>query len=316
MFRLKIGILDDYQDVARSLADWASLDADVEVFTAPFVGADEVVKQLADFDVLVAMRERTRFPAEVLSRLRSLKLLVSTGPVNSAIDVGTAQELGVVVSGTGYFSYPTAELTWALILAAARRLPQQVQSMRTGGWQLGLGTSVKGLTLGVLGLGNVGEQVAAIAHAFGMRVISWSENLTAERAAEQEATAVSREQLFAEADVLSIHMVLSERTRGMVGAAELAMMKPTSILVNTSRGPIVNEDALVDALRRHVISCAAIDVFDTEPLPADHPLRSLDNALLTPHIGYVSRQLYSVFYQDAVEDIAAFISGSPIRVIG
>jgi phosphoglycerate dehydrogenase-like enzyme len=315
MFRLKIGILDDYQDVALSLADWSSLDADVTVFTAPFVDADEVVKELADFDVLVAMRERTRFPAEVLPHLRSLKLLVSTGTVNSAIDVAAARELGVVVSGTGYFSYPTAELTWALILAAARKLPQQVQSMRTGGWQLGLGTSVQGLTLGVLGLGNVGQQVAAIAHAFGMRVIAWSENLTAERAAEHDVTAVSREQLFAEADVLSIHMVLSERSRGMVGASELAMMKPTSILVNTSRGPIVDESALVDALRRDVISCAAIDVYETEPLPADHPLRPLDNALLTPHIGYVSQQLYSVFYRDAVEDIAAFISGSPIRVI-
>jgi phosphoglycerate dehydrogenase-like enzyme len=316
MFRLKIGILDDYQDVALGLADWSSLDADVTVFTTPFVDADEVVERLADFDVLVAMRERTRFPAEVLAHLRSLKLLVSTGSVNSAIDVAAARELGVVVSGTGYFSYPTSELTWALILAAARKLPQQVQSMRTGGWQLGLGTSVRGLTLGVLGLGNVGQQVAAIAHAFGMRVIAWSENLTAERAAEHDVTAVSREQLFAEADVLSIHMVLSERSRGMVGASELAMMKPTSILVNTSRGPIVDESALVDALRRDVISCAAIDVYETEPLPADHPLRLLDNALLTPHIGYVSQQLYSVFYGDAVEDIAAFISGSPIRVIG
>jgi phosphoglycerate dehydrogenase-like enzyme len=315
MFRLKIGILDDYQDVALSLADWSSLDADVEVFTDPFVDADEIVKQLADFDVVVAMRERTRFPAELLSRLRNLKLLVSTGAVNSAIDVAAARELGIVVSGTGYFSYPTAEFTWALILAAARKLPEQVQSMRTGGWQLGLGTSVRGLTLGVLGLGNVGGQVAAIGQAFGMRVIAWSKNLSAERAAEQDVTVVSREQLFAEADVLSIHMVLSERSRGMVGARELAMMKQTSILVNTSRGPIVDEGALVDALRRHVISRAALDVYDTEPLPANHPLRSLDNALLTPHIGYVSRQLYSVFYQDAVEDIAAFISGSPIRLI-
>ena len=315
MFRLKIGILDDYQGVALTLADWSSLDADVEVFTAPFVDADEVVTKLADFDVLVAMRERTRFPAEVLSHLRSLKLLVTTGTANSAIDVSIARELGVVVSGTGYFSYPTAELTWALILAAARKLPEQVQSMRAGGWQLGLGTSVQDLTLGVLGLGNVGEQVAAIAHAFGMRVIAWSENLTVERAAEHEVTAVSREQLFAEADVLSIHMVLSERSRGMVGASELAMMKPTSILVNTSRGPIVDEGALLDALRRHVISCAALDVYETEPLPADHPLRALDNALLTPHIGYVSQQLYSVFYRDAVEDIAAFIAGSPVRVI-
>ena len=315
MFRLKIGILDDYQNVALSLADWSSLDADVEVFTAPFGDEDEVVNRLADFDVLVAMRERTRFPVEVLSHLRSLKLLVSTGTTNSAIDVAAATELGVVVSGTGYFSYPTAEFTWALILAAARKLPQQVQSMRTGGWQLGLGTSVQGLTLGLLGLGNVGEQVAAIAHAFGMRVIAWSENLTAKRAAEHEVTAVSREELFTDADVLSIHLVLSERSRGVVGESELAMMKPTSILINTSRGPIVDEAALVDALRRHVISCAAVDVYDIEPLPSDHPLRSLDNALLTPHIGYVSQQLYSVFYRDAVEDIAAFIAGSPVRVI-
>jgi phosphoglycerate dehydrogenase-like enzyme len=315
MFRLKIGILDDYQGVALSLADWSSLDADLKVFTAPFIDADEVVEQLTDFDVLVAMRERTRFPAEVLSHLPSLKLLVSTGTANSAIDVAAARELGIVVSGTGYFSYPTAEFTWALILAAARKLPQQVQSMRTGGWQLGLGTSVQGLTLGVLGLGNVGEQVAAIAPSFGMRVIAWSENLTAERAAEHGVTAVSKEQLFAKADVLSIHMMLSERSRGMVGAPELAMMKPTSMLVNTSRGPIVDESALIDALQRRVIACAAIDVYDAEPLPADHPLRSLDNALLTPHIGYVSRQLYSVFYRDAVEDIAAFIAGSPARVI-
>jgi len=188
--------------------------------------------------------------------------------------------------------------------------------MRSGGWQVGLGTSVQGLTLGVLGLGNVGEQVATIAQTFGMRVIAWSENLTAARAAEHKVTAVSKEQLFTEADVLSIHIVLSERSRGMVGASEFAMMKPTSILVNTSRGPIVDEDALLDALRRRAISCAAIDVYDQEPLPADHPLRSLDNALLTPHVGYVSRQLYSVFYRDAVDDVAAFIAGSPVRVIG
>jgi len=312
---LKIAILDDYQEVALSLADWSSLNADIDVFTAPFANADEVVERLADFDVLVAMRERTRFPADVLSRLPSLKLLVSTGPVNSAIDVKAARELGVVVCGTGYFSYPAAELTWALVLGAARNLPAQVQSMRTGGWQLGLGTSVRGQTLGLLGLGNVGQHVAVFAHAFGMRVIAWSPNLTAEKAAEHNVTAVSKEQLFTGADVLSIHIVLSERSRGLVGASELAMMKPTSILVNTSRGPIVDEDALVDALRRRVIACAALDVYETEPLPAEHPLRSLDNALLTPHIAYVSRQLYTVFYQDAVEDIAAFIAGSPIRVM-
>jgi phosphoglycerate dehydrogenase-like enzyme len=311
----RIGILDDYQDVALSLADWSSLSAQIEVFTAPFADADEVAERLADFDVLVAMRERTRFPADVLSRLKHLKLIVSTGPVNPAIDVKAARELGIVVCGTGYFSYPTAELTWALILAAARNLPEQLQSMRGGGWQRGLGTSLQGLTLGLLGLGNVGKQVAAFAQAFGMRVVAWSPNLTPERAAEHEVTAISKEQLFTGADILSIHMVLSERSRGLVGASELALMKPTSILVNTSRGPIVDEGALVEALRRRVIACAAIDVYDTEPLPAEHPLRSLDNTLLTPHIGYVSHQLYTVFYQDAVQDIAAFIAGSPIRVM-
>jgi phosphoglycerate dehydrogenase-like enzyme len=311
----RIGILDDYQDVALSLADWSSLSAQIEVFSAPFADEDELVERLADFDILVAMRERTLFPAGVLSRLKHLKLLVSTGPVNAAIDVKAARKLGIVVCGTGYFSYPTAELTWALILAAARNLPEQVQSMRSGGWQRGLGTSLQGLTLGVLGLGNVGKQVATFGQAFGMRVIAWSPNLTPEKAAEREVTAVSKEQLFADADILSVHMVLSERSRGLVGASELALMKPTSMLVNTSRGPIVDEDALVEALRRRVIACAAIDVYDTEPLPAEHPLRSLDNALLTPHIGYVSHQLYTVFYQDAVEDIAAFIAGSPIRVM-
>jgi phosphoglycerate dehydrogenase-like enzyme len=313
--RLRIGILDDYQEVALSLADWGSLDADIEVFAAPFADAEETVERLADFDVLVAMRERTPFPAGVLSRLWRLKLLVSTGPVNSAIDVKAARELGIQVSGTGYFSYPAAELTWALILAASRNLPAQVQSMRNGGWQLGLGASVRGRILGLLGLGNIGQQVAAFAHAFGMPVVAWSPNLTAESAAGHQVTAVSKEQLFASADVLSIHMVLSEQSRGLVGASELAMMKPTSILVNTSRGPLIDESALVDALKRRVIGCAALDVYETEPLPVDHPMRSLDNALLTPHIGYVTQQLYTVFYKDAVEDIAAFISGTPLRVM-
>lgn len=311
----RIGILDDYQDVALSLADWSSLSAQIEVFTAPFADEDELVKRLAGFDVLVAMRERTRFPAGVLSRLQHLKLIVSTGPVNPAIDVTAARKLGIVVCGTGYFSYPTAEFTWALILAAARNLPEQVQSMRSGGWQRGLGTSLQGLTLGVLGLGNVGTQVATFAQAFGMRVIAWSPNLTTERAAGHGVTAVPKEQLFTDADILSVHMVLSERSRGLVGASELALMKPASILVNTSRGPVVDEDALVEALRRRVIARAAIDVYDTEPLPAEHPLRSLDNALLTPHIGYVTHQLYTVFYQDAVEDIAAFMAGAPLRVM-
>src|ERR1700692_2234402 len=226
---LRIAILDDYQDVARSFADWDSLSAQMEVFTAPFSDADEVVQRLAGFDVLVAMRERTSFPADVLSRLKSLKLLVTTGPGNAAIDVKAARELGIVVCGTGYYSFPSAELTWALILAAARNLPEQLQSMRNGGWQRGIGTSVQGLTLGLLGLGTVGKLVAAFGQAFSMRVIAWSPNLTREKAAEHGVTAVSKEQLFSDSDILSIHIVLSERSRGLVGASALGLMKPTSI---------------------------------------------------------------------------------------
>ncbi|SNS81974.1 Phosphoglycerate dehydrogenase [Streptosporangium subroseum] len=312
---MKVAILDDYQNVALSFADWDSLDAEIEVFTEPFADADEVVKRLAGFDVLVAMRERTRFPAELLARLTALKLLVSTGARNAAIDVDAARKLGIVVSTTGYIGYPTAELTWALILAAARNLPAEVRSMRDGGWQVGVGTGLNGKTLGLLGLGRLGAQVARIGQAFGMETVAWSQNLTPEKAAEHGVTAMSKEDLFARADVLSIHLVLGDRSRGLVGAAELAAMKPTAILVNTSRGPIVDEDALVDALRRKKIACAALDVYDTEPLPADHPLRALGNTVLTPHVGYVTREVYEIFYRDAVEDIAAFQSGNPIRVM-
>jgi len=250
-----------------------------------------------------------------LARLPRLDLLVTTGPVNAAIDLKAAEDLGVIVCGTRYFSYPTAELTWALILAAARNLPAEAHSMKTGGWQVGLGRSLHGQTLGVVGLGNIGQQVAGFARAFGMQVIAWSPNLQPKTAEEHEATAVSKADLFASADVVSVHLVLSEQSRGLVGASELAMMKPTSILVNTSRGAIVDESALIDALRRRVIARAAIDVYDAEPLPAKHPLRFLDNALLTPHIGYVSEELYRVFYEDAVEDVAAFVAGAPIRII-
>jgi phosphoglycerate dehydrogenase-like enzyme len=315
MSQLKVGILDDYQEVALGLANWDSLSADIKVFTAPLGSADNVVDALAEFDVLVAMRERTRFPADVLSRLDRLKLLVSTGPVNPAIDVKAARESDIVVCGTRYFSYPTAELTWALILAATRNLPAQIQSMRAGGWQVGLGRSLQGGTLGIVGLGNVGRQVATFAHAFSMNIIAWSPNLKSEVADEFKVKAVSKEQLFTDSDVVTIHLVLSEKSRALIGAPELALMKSTAILVNTSRGPIVDEGALVDALRNRAIALAALDVFDVEPLPNDHPLRSLDNALLTPHVGYVSEQLYRVFYQDAVEDISAFISGSPMRVM-
>jgi phosphoglycerate dehydrogenase-like enzyme len=313
--RMRIAILDDYQNVATSFADWDSLDADVVVFTTPFSDADDVVRSLAGFDVLVAMRERTQFAAEVLEKLTDLRLLVSTGSANAAIDLSAAGRLGITVCATGYVSDPTVEHTWALILAAARNLLVEADSMRTGGWQVTVGTGLRGKTLGVLGLGRVGSLVARIGQAFGMRTIAWSQNLTPQKAAEHDVQAVTKEQLFAQSDVLSIHVALSERTRGLVGAAELQSMKPTAILVNTSRGPVLDEDALVDTLREKRISTAAIDVYDIEPLPADHPLRTLPNALLTGHIGYVTDDLYRTFYQDSVEDIAAFQAGAPVRLM-
>ncbi len=312
---MKIAILDDYQEVALGFGDWDSLGADIEVFTEPFADPAEVVARLRGFDVVVAMRERTRFPAEVLDRLPTLELLVSTGHRNAAIDVAAARRNGVVVCSTGYIAAPAAEHTWALILAAARNVPEESRNMREGGWQTTVGTILAGKTLGLLGLGRLGAGAAKIGQAFGMETIAWSQNLTQEKAGPHGVTAVSKDELFARADVLSVHLVLSDRSRGLVGAPELAAMKPTAILVNTSRGPIVDEAALVDALRRKEIAVAALDVYDVEPLPSQHPLRTLDNVVLTPHIGYVTRETYEIFYRDAVEDIAAFQAGSPVRVM-
>lgn len=313
---MRIAVLDDYQDVATSLADWDSLDAEVVVFTDTVAGPDELVARLAGFDVAVAMRERTPFPAAVLGRLTDLRLLISTGPRNAAIDLAAARQEGITVCATGYDPSPTSELTWALILAAARNLPSEVGSMRAGGWQLGVGTGLAGKTLGLLGLGNLGSRVAKVGQAFAMDTVAWSQHLTPEAAAEHGVRAVSKEELFTRSDVVSVHLVLSDRTRGLVGAPELRSMKPTALLVNTSRGPIVDEQALLDALHEERIGGVAIDVYDTEPLPADHPLRSAPRALLTPHIGYVTRELYETFYRDAVEDIAAFAKGAPVRVMG
>ncbi|MFI7116345.1 D-2-hydroxyacid dehydrogenase family protein [Amycolatopsis sp. NPDC049868] len=312
---MKIAILDDYQEVALGFGDWGSLGAEIEVFTKPFADPADVVGRLRDFEVVVAMRERTRFPAEVLDRLPALRLLVSTGHRNAAIDVAAARRNGVVVSSTGYIAAPAAEHTWALILAAARNVPVESRNMREGGWQTTVGTILSGKTLGLLGLGRLGAGAAKIGQAFGMETIAWSQNLTQEKADPHGVIAVSKDELFARADVLSVHLVLSGRSRGLVGAPELAAMKPTAMLVNTSRGPIVDEAALVDALRRREIAVAALDVYDVEPLPSEHPLRTLDNVVLTPHIGYVTREAYEIFYRDAVEDIAAFQAGSPIRVM-
>ena len=311
----KVAVLDDYQNVALSLADWSALDgrATVTVFNDHLADPDAVVERLQPFDIVCVMRERTPMTRAIIERLPKLRLIASTAGRNASIDLKAAEERGVEIVHTGYSSAPTIELTWALILGSARNLVAENTSLRGGGWQQSVGDDLAGRTLGVLGLGNVGGAVAKIGAAFGMKVIAWSQNLTTERAAEVGATLVSRNGLFREADILSIHLVLSSRTRGLVGAPELALMKPTARLINTSRGPIVVEADLVAALKDKKIAGAAIDVFDQEPLPLDHPFRNLPNLLATPHIGYVSRGLYERFYRDTVENIARWLDARAPR---
>lgn len=313
----RIAVLDDYQQVAARFADWSGLPEPAEVVEFHDHVADEnaLVTRLQPFDVVIAMRERTPFPRRVLERLPNLRLLVTTGATNKSIDVAAANEQGVTVCGTGAHLPATAELAWGLILAVARNIPAEDASVRAGGWQHTVGTDLAGATLGVIGLGRLGERVARIGQAFGMEVIAWSQNLTEERAAEVGARRVEKEELLEGADVVTVHLQLSDRTRGLIGRADLERMKPTAILVNTSRGPIVDEAALVEALRNGTIRGAGLDVFDEEPLPHDHPLRELRRAVLTPHLGYVTRKTYEVFYRDAVEDVAAFLAGSPVRVV-
>ena len=289
---------------------------EVDVFSDHLSDEDEVAGRLRPYGAVVAMRERTPFRRSLLERLPNLRLLVTTGMRNASIDVGAANDNGVTVCGTNGLPYPTAELTWALILALVRKVPTEDRATREGRWQVTMGEGLRGKTLGVLGLGNLGSQVAAVGVAFGMRVIAWSQNLTAERASQFGAKLVSKEELLRSSDILTIHTILSRRTRGLIGADELGMMKRSAYLVNTSRGPIVDEEALIAALRSGAIAGAGLDVFDTEPLPADHPLRSLPNTVLTPHMGYVTAETYRVFYGDAVEDVRAFLAGAPVRVIG
>jgi len=305
MKRYKIAVLDDYQNAALESADWSMLRdrADITVFQDHVDDADAVVTRLLPFDIVCVMRERTPLPRSIIERLPNLKLISSTGPVNASIDVATAADRGVAVSHTGYRSAPTIELTWALILASARNIVAESNSVRSGGWQTSVGMDLQGKTLGVLGLGRIGSAVARIGRDFGMNLVAWSQNMTSESAQAAGAVLVSKDQLFEQADILTIHLVLSGRTRGLVGAAELARMKPTARLINTSRGPIVDEHALIGALRNKQIAGAAIDVFETEPLPASHPLRTLGNMLATPHIGYVSQGLYRIFYEDTVSNI-------------
>ncbi|MDT5045614.1 MAG: hypothetical protein QOG75_1467 [Mycobacterium sp.] len=307
---MQVAILDDYQNVALSMADWSDVAAraKITVFTDHLADQDALVERLAPFDVVCVMRERTPLSRTVIERLPQLKMIASTGPFNASIDVAAAEQHGIYVSTTGGYVESTVELTWALILATARRIVDECLSVRDGGWQTSVGRQLGGTVLGVLGLGRIGSRVARVGAAFGMDVVAWSTNLTPEAAEESGATYVSKEEFFSRADVLTIHLVLSERTRGLVGAAELGLMKPTALLINTSRGPIVDESALIDALRAQRLAGAGLDAFDTEPLPAGHPLRSLDTVTATPHIGYVADRVYRTFYGEAAGKIARWLN--------
>ena len=314
---MRVAVLDDYQGVAAGMADWASLGADCHVafFRDHLADSQALARRLADCEVVVAMRERTPFARALLERLPRLRLLVTTGMRNRSIDVAAARARGIVVCGTPGAAGTTGELAWGLILSLLRRIPQEDRALREGNWQTTLGLGLGRKTLGVIGLGTIGSQVAKVGAAFDMRVIAWSQNLDAERAGRVGAQRVERDELLRSADVVTIHLVLSERTRGLIGARELALMKPGAFLVNTSRGPIVDENALAAALANGTIAGAGIDVYDTEPIARDHPLLSAPNTVLTPHLGYVTRESYQAYFGGAVEDIAAWRRGTPIRVL-
>ena len=306
---MKVAILDDYQNVALQLADWSGVRnyAEITTFNDHVADASAVVERLRPFEVVCVMRERTPLTREILQQLPNLRLIASTGPRNASIDTQTAIDLGIVITATGYDATPTIEFTWSLILASMRGIDRETASLKPGGWQTGVGANLHGKTLGVLGLGNIGKEVARIGLAFGMRVIAWSQNLTEEKASAAGATLVDKQTLFREADVVTVHLVLSGRTKGLVGTPEFALMKPTARFVNTSRGPIVNEAALIEVLQARKIAGAAVDVFDTEPLSADHPFRKLKGVLATPHIGYVTEDLYRIFYGDAAANITKWL---------
>ena len=314
---VRVAVLDDYQDVARKMTDWSVLPAEVEVevFQDHLTDQAAVAERLKDFDIVMAMRERTPFPRALLEQLPRLRLLTTTGMRNAAIDMQAAADCHVLVCGTGGILYPTAELTWGLILSLLRHIPNEDQATRAGRWQVSMGLGLNGKTLGLMGLGRLGSEVARVGNAFQMDVITWSQNLTAVRAAERGATLVSKDELLGRADILSIHLVLSARSRGLIGHQELNRMKPTAYVINTSRGPIVDEAALIAALRNGTIAGAGLDVFDEEPLPLDHPLRRAENTIITPHIGYVTQETYRVFFDETVENIQAFLKGAPVRVL-
>ncbi len=315
---MRCAILDDYQNVALTMADWSRLapDVEIEVFNAPMADADTVIRALQGFAVVAMMRERTAFPRRVIEALPDLKLLITTGMHNRSIDLAACAERGITVCGTSAFGSPTTGITFGLMLELTRKIGFENARMKGGQpWQVTLGEDLEGKTLGLLGLGKLGTRVATIAKAFGMNVIAWSQNLTPERCRDAGVGYVEQDALFRSADFVSIHLQLSERTRGLVGARELGLMKPSAYLINTSRGPIVDEAALIATLQAGRIGGAGLDVFDVEPLPVDHPLRRLDNTVLTPHLGYVSRQNYQRFYPDILEDIRSWLDGKPVRVI-
>lgn len=314
---LRVAVLDDYQGVALSMTDWSPLDGRVTVdsFREHFYDEDSLVTALQPYEIVCAMRERTAFPKAVFDRLPNLKLLITTGMGNAAVDVRACYDAGVTFCGTGGGSTSTAELTWALILAAARHIVTEVNNVNGGGWMTTMGQDLQGRTLGLLGLGRLGGRVATIGKAFGMDVIAWSQNLTEERCAELGVRRVERDVLFREADYVSIHLVLSGRSRGLVTADDLRAMKPTAWLVNTSRGPIVDENALATACAEGWIAGAALDAYGSEPLLAGHPFRALPNVLATPHIGYVTEATYRTWFDHIVDDIAGYLEDAPVRVI-
>ncbi len=312
---MRLAILDDYEKTARAMAPWDQLGPGVEidVYEDHLAQEDALVARLTPYDILIIMRERSPFPQSLIERLPNLKLLITSGARNNAIDVAACRAAGIVVSGTDSSKDPPAELTWGLMISLLRKLPRLDAAVRRGEWGNAPGRGLKGKVLGLVGLGAIGLKVAAVAKAFGMEVIAWSQNLTAERAAAAGVRRVEKEALFAEADVVSVHLVLSPRTRGLIGAAEFARMKPTACIVNTSRGPIIDEKALIEALRHGRIAGAGLDVYETEPLPPGHPLLSLENTVLTPHVGYVSEENFRTYFNQAIEDILAWQAGKPIR---
>jgi len=317
-FMKKLAILDDYEHAALDMADWSPLRGlvDISVFHDVVKDQDSLAHRLADFEILFLMRERTAFPASLIERLPKLALIVTSGMRNFAIDTAAAKARGITVTGTPILPYPAAEHTWSLILALAKRIPQSDAATRAGGWSAQLNLGLKDKTLGIVGLGKLGSQVARVGQAFGMRLVAWSQNLTAERCAELGVEYVSREALFGKADFVTIHLQVGERNRGLITAADFKRMKPEAFLINTSRGPIVDEAALIDALESGEIAGAGLDVYDIEPLPPAHALRRLPNTVVTPHQGYVTLENYRLFYESAVANIEAWLQGSPINVMG